>query len=288
MTEQTSQTPNNGGQQQGNGGAPANGGSSAPWYGELPADSPKEFREWLGNKGFKDPVAALESYYNAEKLLGAPADSIIRLPKPDDAEGMRKVWQRLGAPEKPDGYELPVRTGPDGKPLEADVEFTQFTSQLFHKVGLPKNMAQAIVKEVNEYATNRAKQEAETLKAESERQLNELRQEWGGDYDKNAEFARRGLKAYGEKAGLNADDLNALELAIGTSKMLKLFHALGQTTAEHDFGGGGVAGVGLTPGHAKAKMDELRQQRIEGKISQKDYLQQVEALAPIAAKATGT
>lgn len=266
MTDQTQQQQTN------------DDGSSAPWYGEIPADRPQEFREWISNKGFKDPLSALESYHNAEKLLGAPADQIIRLPKADDAQAWEGVWAKLGRPEKPEGYELPVPEGDDG-------EFAKLASQWFHAAGVPKAAAQAIAKAANEHAAAQMKTQKEALEREANQQLEALKTEWGAEFDKRAEFAKRGLAAYGKKAGLDDNDLGVLEHAIGTAKMIRLFAALGETTAEHDFGGGGEGGVGLTPQAAKQKLDEIRQQRIEGKISERDYLKEVERLGPIAAKA---
>lgn len=258
---------------------PSDTPSNAPWYGEIPADRPQEFRDWIQNKGFKDPLSALESYHNAEKLLGAPADRIIRLPGPtDDAAAWEGVWNRLGRPEKPELYELEVPQG------EKD-DFAKFAATTFHKLGVPKSMAQQLVKEVNAYAAAQRQAYTEQLENEAKQQLDKLKAEWGPDFDKHAEFGKRGLAAYGKKAGLDDGDLAALENAIGTAKMLKLFATLGATTAEHDFGGGGESGVSLTPAQAKEKMDQLRQQRVENKISQSDYLQQMERLAPIAARA---
>lgn len=281
------QQQNNGGAGPGAGGngGGAGGGGGAPWYGEIPAER-AELREWVANKAFADPITALESAYNLEKLVGAPPDQIIKLPKPDDAAAWDQVWNRLGRPEKPEGYELPVPVGADGKPSEADAKFSQFVAGVFHKAGLPKAMAQAIAKQVNEYSAQQRQAYVQELETRANQELEALKAEWGQEYDKRAEWGRRGLKAYGEKAGLTGDDLNALENAIGTAKMLKLFVALGETTGEHDFGGGGEGGgSALTPQQAKAKIDELRQQRMENKISQEDYLKEVDRLAPIAARA---
>lgn len=264
------------------GGAGGGGGGNAnatPWYGEIPADR-AELREWVENKGYKDPLAALESAWNLEKLAGAPPDQIIRLPKPDDAQGWEGVWNRLGRPEKPEDYELPVPEGDDG-------EFAKLASQWFHAAGVPKRAAQKIAEMVNQHVASQLQARRAELEQEAERQLDALKQEWGTEWDKRREFARRGFATYGKQAGLDEGDLAALEAAIGTAKMLKLFVALGETTGEHEFGAGGEGGGsgGLTPQQAKQKLDELRMQRLEGRVSLDDYMREAERLAPIAAKA---
>lgn len=260
------------------GGGGQGGGTSTPWYGEIPADRPQEFRDWVQSKNFADPVTALEAFYNTNKLLGVPAEQIIRLPKPDDTEAWGQVWNRLGRPETPEGYELPVPEGDNG-------EFAKVAAQWFHQAGVPKAAAQQIAKAVNEYSAQQAAARVEQLKAESEKELSELKAEWGNDYARREELARRGLRAYGQKAGFEPADLEAFELAVGTAKMLKMFALLGETTNEHDFGGSGDGGGGLTPARAKQKLNDLRQQRIEGKITQDDYLREADKLAQIAARA---
>lgn len=261
------------------GGSPG-GGAAAPWYGQLPADAPKEFTEWLGAKGFKDPAAALTSAWNTEKLVGAPADQIIRLPKPDDKASWDGVWNRLGRPEKPEGYELPLPAGDDGA-------FSKTASSWFHAAGVPKAAAQGIAKQWNDHITKLVEDGRKADEAKATQALDALKGEWGADFDKRSEFGRRGLKAYGEKAGLDANDLTSLEQSIGTAKMLKLFHALGETTGEHAFNsgdGGGGGNLNLSPAQARQKLDEVKARRIKNEISEKDYLIEMERLGPLAAK----
>ncbi len=271
----------------GAGGAPGAGGSggtpATPWYGQLPADAPKEFTEWLGAKGFKDPHSALTSAWNTEKLVGAPADQIIRLPKADDKAGWDGVWNRLGRPEKPEGYELDASGGDDGG------AFAKTVSTWFHANGIPKAAAQAITKQWNEHIAQQIEAMRKADETKATQALDALKGEWGADFDKRSELGRRGLKAYGEKAGLDANDLTALEQSIGTAKMLKLFHTLGETTGEHPFNGGNNPGGGpaLSPAQARQQLDEMKAKRIKNEISEKDYLEAMDRLAPIAAKAGG-
>jgi hypothetical protein len=261
----------------GGGGGPAGGG--APWYGQLPADAPKEFTEWLGAKGFKDPHSALTSAWNTEKLVGAPADQIIRLPKADDKAGWDGVWGRLGRPEKPEGYELPLPQGDDGA-------FAKTAAGWFHANGVPKAAAQAIAKQWNDHISKLVEDGRKADEQKANQALEALKGEWGNEFDKRSEFGRRGLKAYGEKAGLDANDLTALEQSIGTAKMLKLFHQMGETTGEHGFGSGpGGGGPGnVSPAQARTQLDEARAQRIEGKLSEKQWLEISERLGPIASR----
>ena len=66
--------------------------------------------------------------------MGLPADQILRLPKADDAEGMMKVYDRLGRPAKPEEYKLP-------KVAHRTPEAEKAAQEWFHKAGLTTSQA---------------------------------------------------------------------------------------------------------------------------------------------------
>lgn len=264
MTDQIS----NDGSGQGQGTAEGQGGGAQAWYGE-------SYASVVSEKQWASPDAVIESYVNLEKLLGADrAGRTVALPKDEnDAEGLKAFRAKIGVPETPEAYEL------------GDTDFAKAASSWFFETGVPKSAAQALAKKWQEYFEAQMTAHDAQAKAESEKALNNLKAEWGDDFERRSEFARRGLKAYGEKAGLDEHDLNALEQVLGTAKLLKMFHTLGETTDEAQFVGGNQGGS-LSPIAAKQKMDELRMKRIAGQISEKDFLAEVDRLGPIAARAT--
>lgn len=246
--------------------------ANAAWYGELPADRPAEFREWVTNKGFADPVSALESQFNLEKLLGADrAGRTLVLPKDEnDVEGRKAYFAKIGVPESPDKYELPLPEGDNG-------EFSKVVASWFHEDGIPKAAAQKIAGKWNEYFGKMIKDAEAAEVAASEQALGKLKSEWGNDFTKNEELARRGLRQYGQKAGLEDGDLKTLETALGTAKMLKLFVALGSSTGEPGFAGGGSGGFGLSKPEAQQKLNQIRDDRVSGKITDKQWKDTYEA-----------
>lgn len=250
---------------------PATGGDTpAPWF----ADDQKDY---VTNKGWKAPADAVTSAINLEKLMGADkAGRTVVMPKDDkDVEGLKAFRAKMGVPESADKYELPFPDGESG-------DFAKTAASWFHKQGVPKAAAQEIAKEWNTFFEGMLKEDSTKLQAESQKQLDTLKTEWGNDFDKNSEFARRFLRA----SGWDDAKVKKYEDTFGTAAMLKDFHGWGSKTGEHDFAGGGGGGsFSLSPQAAKEKLGDLRQQRIEGKITQKDYLEQMEKLAPLAEKA---
>lgn len=243
--------------------------TTAPWYGELPADTAPEFKSWLGNKNFADPQTALMSAWNQEKLLGADrAGRTVVLPKDDsDTEGLKAFRAKIGVPDKADAYNLPV---PEGLPKE----FAATAAGWFHKHGVPPAAARAISADWNAHLTQVVEaQQAEAL-AKSTEELNAVKAEWSDKFDANAEIARRYMKA----TGLNEEQVAAIEGALGTGVFLKTFHKLGMSLGEAKFATGDPGGFNANKAEAERKFAELRQQRAEGKITDAMWEQQSEVL----------
>lgn len=261
-----------------NSGNPSNPATSdspnpAPWYGET-------HKPLIEAKGWKSADDVITSYVNLEKLLGADrAGRTVVLPKDEhDTETLKAFRAKLGVPEKPEEYELPMPTDDSG-------EFAKTAAQWFHEAGVPKAAAQKIAKQWNDFFGNLLKQEQDEAAANSQRELDALKLEWGSDYDKRAELARRGANTIGAKAGLTQDDIEVLEHALGTGKMLRLFAQLGEAGAEPQFVAGNTSGFGMTAQQAREKLDEMRQKRLRNEITEGDWLAAVDRYGPIAGKA---
>ena len=238
-----------------------------PWYGELADDTPQDFKDWIGNKAFADPVTALQSGFNTEKLIGLEkAGRTVVMPKDEnDTEGLAAFRTKLGVPDSPEGYELPV---PEGQ----SEEFSKVASTWFHEAGVPKAAAAGIAEKWNTHINELVTKQQDEAKLAAEQQLNALKTEWGDAYGKNAEFGRRGFAAYGSKAGLDENDLKAVEATIGTAKMLKLFHSLGESMSESEFTEGDHKTFSMTPDEAQSKLDQARKDRLADKLTEKEFL----------------
>lgn len=234
---------------------PAAPADDAPWYSTHPDEG---IRNWAANKGWKDPMAALESGYNLEKLIGfEKAGRTIVLPK-DDAtpEERRAFLTRIGVPEKSDAYKVPESLAQD--PLIA--KFREFA----HAEGfLPAQFEKAISFIQGESAAMATQAQA-AAGAKGEQEMAALKTEWGAAYDQNVELGKRAAAQFipGD-ANARADALTKIEAAIGTGAMLKMFAKIGEGLGEHpmrstdDPGGFSV----MTPAQAKARIEALKQDK---------------------------
>ena len=230
--------------------------AAAPvWYAPEGLDpaTTGQLGELVKAKGWKGPADALLSYQNLEKVFGADkAGRTILAPKSDDdADGWSAVYNRLGRPESADKYELPVPDGDDGS-------FAQAAAPVLHELGLTTKQAKGLAEWWNQASSTRIEAADEAFSKQSEAEYAALKGEWGAAAAQNEELAKRAVLKFGKEAGLDEASFDSLERAIGTAKVMKLFHAIGAKFGEADFVGSDTPSSGaLTPAQAKNKVASL-------------------------------
>jgi hypothetical protein len=221
-------------------------GAAAPWFG---ADVAPEIKGYVENKGWDSPIKAIEGYKHLEQLMGADkAGRGVVWPKDEtDADGWNSIYSRLGRPEKPDGYKLPV---PEG---QSDV-FAKTLMPKFHELGFSQKQAEGLAKFWNDYSATEQKQH-EAAVAESLRKDQEaLKAEWGGAHDQNLELAKRTAKAL----GFGEEDLADMMAAVGYAKVSKMLVGIGERIGEDKMlTGGQPSARKLSPEAAQQRLNEL-------------------------------
>jgi hypothetical protein len=206
----------------------------------------EESRGYVQNKGWKSNVDLLDSYRNFEKLQGVPQEQIIRLPKEEDAAGWRQVKERLGAPSKPEDYQLEV-------PKEGgNPELAKWASEQFHKLGISKKDGQEFIKAWNENQGAQSKSSKEAFQTKVAQEVSSLKKEWGAAYDQNCQAGKRAAA----ELGVDGPTIGKLESVLGTAATVKLFQQIGAKFGEGSFVAGNPAGGDgpMTPAQAKAKI----------------------------------
>ncbi len=230
--------------------APApNGTAGAPWFGDL--SSNPELKTWVDGKKFDSPAVALEAHRNTERMVGVPADRLIRKPKDaNDAEGIKAYRTALGVPDDPKAYDLPV---PQGQPAT----LVDWAKPVFHKHGLTPDQAKGVTADWNAYVESEVKA-AETRDKEALAAAETgLRSEWGGQYETNRELARRAFTTFVEKAGMG-DAASKVDEVMGVPGAMKLWNAIGKAMGESTFKTGEPPPATVTPADAKTKIAALR------------------------------
>ena len=187
------------------------------------------------------PAAAPVVASDATTEPAAPETPALTLP-PKDAtpEQWAEFYKQIGAPDKPEAYELPVPEGDTG-------EFAKTAATWFKEAGLLPQQAQALASKWNEFSAAQAQaaeaaeqQRIAQLDAQNKQQEAALKTEWGQNHEANMELARRAVRQFvpSDKA---ADVISALEDKLGYAETIKLMHSIGRGLGEHDAPGLGRA-----------------------------------------------
>lgn len=235
------------------------GGGAAP----KPGDAPKSWLEGLNlPEDVRDHATVKKYGASAESLLrgmihleghlGVPPEQLLRLPKPDDAEGNAALWNRLGRPETPDKYEVKV---PEGSDLDK-AGLDSFLAHL-HKAGpLTGGMAQAAADWYGGYAKQVAEDADKAFKAEQDKAELVLKQELGGAYEGTLDAAAEAAERFGgadyakflKASGFGNDRANIMAWA-------NVAKAAGEPGAHDPAGKTGKREPGvLTPAEAEAEL----------------------------------
>lgn len=226
--------------------APAPAGHGIAW---LPVDADAETVGHVQNAGWDGPAAVVKSHRELQKLFGADRHGrTITVPKEDATPAeFADFYNKMGRPETPDGYKLPVPQGSDG-------EFAKQAAAWMHEAGVPLKAGQAIAGKWNEFVAARAKAEAEAAQAAFEAESAILKRDWGNEAMMRKDLARRAAA----KLGIDDQAIDALEKAAGFSKTLKALARVGDMLSEK--GAAGLDQPGsfeMTPEGASTKLTQL-------------------------------
>jgi len=163
----------------------------------------EEFRTNPNIEKFTEIDALAKSYINATQMIGQ--DKVAVPNKNSTEDQWNEVYDKLGRPESADKYALDIKS--DVVPFD-DGAIKQFAENA-HKLGLSNKQAQGVLEFYKNSMEGTAKQsqvDVETSQVQAEQ---ELRKEWGREFESNVQ--RAGALA---KANLNTDILD-LELKNG-------------------------------------------------------------------------
>ena len=178
---------------------PAAGAGAADWRSALP----KELQEDASIKKFPSVEAMAGAYINAQKLIGADKIGVPN-PKTATAEDWENVWNKLGRPGL-DKYEVKF-----GEGTTIDKDFAEDFRKNAHKAGLLPSQAQALAEWFSSVNTGAEQKAAAAFKQQFDKQVSELRTEWGNAFDAkigrvNKMLGDMGATKYFKDKGYGAD-----------------------------------------------------------------------------------
>jgi hypothetical protein len=208
------------------------------------------WREATKREVVTDAPTAIAAYRNLERLLGSE-ERVIVPGSADDVAGWDTLYNRLGRPEKADGYGFSAIEG-------ADKGFTAWAEQTFHEAGLSKRQAERLSAQYQSYAAEQARQAQEVFEAQAGQEWSEFERRQGQAYERSMTMMKRVL----DHDGLSDPERFAIERALGTKRFLEILHKRAHEVAEDTFPNNPQrAHMLMTAEAAKAKIKELTTSR---------------------------
>ena len=220
--------------------------------GDWKASLPDEIRGHEGLNSIKDVGSLAKGYLHAQSMVGAD-----KVPIPGQwatADDYNMVYDKLGRPADPSGYELTM-----GEGVEADDGMVEWFKKTSHDVGLSGPQAQKLMTAYNEMQGGRTQLATDAVAQTRNAAETELKREWGQAYDQRIGYASAVL------ANFEAEDMAELRLADGSllgdnPAVVKLMSKVGQfiaeKTGEDNFAGDKGSGV-MAPDEAHSKLREV-------------------------------
>ena len=206
---------------------PAPAGGEKPWFDGITGDH----LGYIQNRGLdKKPLneailATIDAHRNAEQKLGVPADQLVRLPKDiNDKATADALWNKLGRPEKPEGYNFKDVQG-------VDDDFRTWAAPVAHKLGLTGDQAVGFTKELAARVAAVNAEEAARVKAENTVQEADLKRNWGSAYEGNLFVAQKAF----EKLGFTPEMVVAMQTQVGFKQVMETFLNIGQKIGEDKY-----------------------------------------------------
>lgn len=248
----------------GNTGTGAPGGDkggtpSAPWYeGKASA----EIIGHLQNRISKDDDAVTaaikmaQAHLESSRLLGVPADRIIKLPaKADDIEGWNGVYAKLGAAAKADDYKYDGLKFKDGSDL--DDGFTSLMRNVSSTLHLSVEGSKQLASELVKFMDAAEDSESATKTAAAAEEKQKLATNWGKNFEANKFVASQAA----QKLGFTQEEIEGLQGLVGYARIMEAFRKVGAGMGEDIFvqngSGEGKGGI-MTREQATLRLEELK------------------------------
>jgi hypothetical protein len=195
---------------------------------------------------FTSPAEVVKSYAALQSRLGR---SVVK-PGPDAGpEELASYHRQLGVPESVEGYEIslpedlpaPLRNDPAGAALQQDF------LKAMHDAGASNAVVQRALDWYYGNATQGLAQQEKTATERRAEAEASLRQEWGGDHERNLTFAQRAVTTFGDDAFvdfLESQEVGGVKLGDHPA-FVRAFAAIGRSMGEDvPLSGEGASGGG--------------------------------------------
>lgn len=213
-----------------------------PGANDWRASLPEEIKAEPSLSMFKDVGSLAKSYVHAQKMRNEKG--IVRPGDDAPPESWAEFFNAVGRPESPDKYEFGEIKLPEGQELDKDLE-KQFRN-IAHEAGLTGKQAASLRDWYFKQTSGKLSQFEADHKAAKEKAENDLREEWGAEFDGKVKAAQKAWKSFVDPAEMPAM-VELMDSGLGNNPLLvKLFSRVAAAMGEDKIIGSPQAGHAKT------------------------------------------
>lgn len=214
------------------------GSDNLDWKSTLPED----LRDNPTLSNFKDVASLAKTVVHQQQQMGS------RIPMPKTEEEFSELYTKLGRPAEASEYQYNV---PDGMDEYFGEQALGEFGQVAHKIGLNQQQVDALIEYQAGAIGSELENEPAFLAQQMQQTQEQLKSEWGLDYDKNVRAARRALEVYGDP-----EIAELMNTSAGNHPaVVKLFARLGAEITEDMAQNTQRSNVAVSPLDARAEID---------------------------------
>lgn len=241
-----------------------------PWHqGVLDADvlGHAQNKGWLPAEVKDVPGAlakAVKAHMEAQKLIGVPADRVLRLPEASAQPAeLDAFWQRLGAPKEAKDLDWSGVKNAAGEPIDPKLAEKLTATALASRA--PKDVALALSRDVVKYLDDMAAEAKTITSAKITEEKAWLDKNWpAANREANLFVAKQALQKIGAAAGLTPEETgtawDALSKVggIGAGRAMEMLRTIGMRMGEGKFVSMSDGRGGDMPMTREAARDEIK------------------------------
>jgi len=212
---------------------------------------PADYKEEKALQNFNSMEDFVKSYLSAQRLVGANKIAVPNKMATED--DWQQVFQKLGAPAKPEDYKYSF--GED----EIDQTALKNFNETAHRLGLLPQQAERLIKFYNEMSTDAEQAKMQAAEQRQNQVEAELKKEFGANYNKRIDQARKlATETFGKEL-LNDTILKDGSRLGDNPEVIKAFSMLADKLSEDEIIKGDGLGY-MTANELEKEISELTEE----------------------------
>ena len=212
---------------------------------------PEEYKEEKALSNFNNMEDLLKSYLHAQKMVGANKIAVPNKMATED--DWKEVFKKLGAPENPDDYKYSFKED------EINPEQLKSFNETAHKLGLLPKQAENLIKFYQEMNSVGEQSKLQTAQAKQFEAESLLKKEFGAEYGKRLDQAKRLASETFGKELLNNTILQDGSRLGDNVEIIRAFTMLADKLSEDEIVKGDDVGY-MTAGQIEKEISQLTEE----------------------------